>query len=94
MTEIYPGIFRKEFRLFWGERLQYYVTLKQNGEEQFVLSGSLEQREAMFDSGHGRFHLLGDLALSMELRDYDTADILAKEYARSEFLTKEMLKIR
>lgn len=94
MTEIYPGIFRKEFRLFWGERLQYYVTLKQNGEEQFVLSGSLEQREAMFDSGHGRFHLLGDIALSMELRDYDTADILAKEYARSEFLTKEMLKIR
>ncbi|MGN0131637.1 MAG: DUF5717 family protein [Lachnospiraceae bacterium] len=94
MTEIYPGIFQKEFRLFWGERLQYYVTQEQNGEEQFVLSGSMEQSEAMYESGHGRYHLLNDIALSMELRDYDTADVLAKEYVRNEFLTKEMLKIR
>lgn len=94
MAEIYPGIFQKEFRLFWGERLQYYVTCEQNGEEQFVLSGSLEQREATFDSGHGRFQLLNNIALSMELQDYDTADLLAQEYARNGFLTKEMLKIR
>lgn len=94
MTEIYPGIFQKDFRLFWGERLQYYVTQEQEAEEQFVLSGSMERGEAVDESGRGRFHMLNDIALSMELRDYDTADALAWEYARNSFLTGKMLRIK
>lgn len=94
MTEIYPGIYQKDFRLFFGERVQYYVTQQKNGEEQFIMSGSLERSEAMGENSCGRFHLINDIALSMELRDYDTADELAMEYSRKEFLTAGLLRIQ
>jgi hypothetical protein len=94
MTEIYPGIFQKDFRLFWGEVLQYYITEEQGDEESLILSGRLEQAETMEKNGHGRFHLLNDIALAMELRDYDTADSLAEEYIKKGFITAGMLRIK
>jgi len=94
MTEIYPGIYQKDFRLFWGERLQYYVTEKVGTDEEFVMSGSLERGGTVDENGHGRFHLLNDIALSMELWDYDTADALAWEYAWCSYMTEKMLRIK
>lgn len=94
MNEIYPGIYQKDFRLFWGERLQYYVTQTEGGQEQFVTSGSMERSELLEEGGHGRFHLLNDIALSIELQDYHTAEVLAEEYAKNEFITAGMLRIK
>lgn len=94
MREIYPGIYQKEFRLFVGEQLQYYVTEGYGEEEQFVMSGSLEQSGVMDENGHGKYRLLNDILLSMEMYDYATADVLAKEYAQNEYLTAKMLRIQ
>lgn len=94
MNEIYPGIYQKEFRLFWGERLQYYVTEGKDGQEQFVMSGCMERSELLEEGGHGRFRMLNDLALSIELQDYHTADVLIQEYAKNEFMTAKMLRIK
>lgn len=94
MREIYQGIYQKEFRLFFGERLQYYITEGSGEKEQFVMSGSLEQSGVMGESGHGKFRLLNDILLSMEMHDYATADVLAGEYARNEYVTAKMLHIQ
>lgn len=94
MREIYPGIYQKAFRLFFGERLQYYIMEESGGEEQFVMSGSLEQNVIMGESGHGKFRLLNDIFLSMEMQDYATADVLAEEYAENEYVTAKMLRIK
>lgn len=94
MTEIYPGIYQKDFRLFWGERLQYYVTQGEGADEQFVMSGSMEKGGTIDENCHGRFHLLNDIALSMELGDYDTADALMWEYAGNSFMIEKMLRIK
>ena len=94
MTEIYSGIYQKAFRLFWGECLQYYVTQQLGEEEQFVMSGSMERGETMDENSHGRFRMLNDIALSMELRDYNTAEALMLEYAQHDFITEKMLRIK
>ena len=94
MVEIYQGIYQKEFRLFFGEQLQYYVTEGSGEQEQFVMSGSLEQSGVMGEGGHGRFRLLNDILLSMEVHDYATADVLVREYARNGYLTAKMLHIQ
>lgn len=94
MSEIYPGIFQKCFKLFHGEVLQYYVTKGEGAQEQFVMSGSLEKGETVDEGGSGRFRLLNDIALSMELSDYETADTLVCEYARNDFVTAKMLRIK
>lgn len=94
MTEIYPGIFQMRFKLFHGDILQYYVTKGEGAQEQFVMSGSLEKEETFDEGGSGRFHLLNDIALSMELSDYETADTLVFEYARNHFVTAKMMRIK
>ncbi len=94
MREIYPGIYQKEFRLFFGEQLQYYVTEGYGEEEQFVMSGNLEQSGVMSENGLGKYRLLNDILLSMEMHDYATADVLVKEYAQNEYLTAKMLRIQ
>lgn len=94
MREIYPGIYQKAFRLFWGERIQYYVTQQLGEEEQFVMSGSLERGETVDENSHGRFRMLNDIALSVELRDYHTAESLMLEYAQHDFMTSKMLRIK
>lgn len=94
MKEIYPGIFQKSFKLFYGDILQYYVTKGEEEQAQFVMSGSLEKGETADEGGSGRFHLLNDIALSMELSDYETADTLVLEYARNDFVTGKMLRIK
>lgn len=95
MREIYPGIFQKEFSLFLGEHLQYYMTESRGqDEEEFVLSGSLEPVGMMENGAHGRTGLLNDIALSVELQDYHTADTLMFEYARKEYVTGKLLRIK
>ncbi|MCH5281616.1 MAG: hypothetical protein J1E61_09125 [Lachnospiraceae bacterium] len=94
MREIYPGIFQKEFSLFLGERLQYYMTESRGQSEEFVLSGSLEPVGMMENGAHGRTGLLNDIALSVELQDYHTADGLMFEYARKEYVTGRLLRIK
>lgn len=94
MREIYPGIFQKDFSLFLGERLQYYMTESRGQEEEFVLSGSLESIGMMENGSHGRTGLLNDIALSVELQDYHTADTLMFEYARKEYVTGKLLRIK
>lgn len=94
MREIYPGIYQKEFRLFLGEQLQYYVTEGWGEEEQFVMSGNLEQSGVMEESRQGKFGLLNDILLSMEMHDYATADVLVKEYAQNDYLAAKMLRIQ
>ncbi|MBP3422006.1 MAG: hypothetical protein J6K37_07035 [Lachnospiraceae bacterium] len=94
LQEVYPGIYQKAFRLFWGERLQYYVTQQLGEEEQFVMSGSMERGETMDENSQGRFRMLNDIALSVELRDYHTAETLIQEYAQHDFMTSKMLRIK
>lgn len=94
MREIYPGIYQKDFRLFFGEQLQYYVTEGSGEEEQFVMSGSLEYNGGMGESGRGKYRLLNDILLSVEMHDYATADVLVREYAQNEYLAAKMLRIQ
>ena len=58
------------------------------------MSGSLEQSGVMEENGHGKYRLLNDILLSVEMYDYATADVLAKEYAQNEYLTAKMLRIQ
>ena len=46
MKEVYFGVYVKEFVLFYGEKLQYYITEEQENQEQLTESGILQKEES------------------------------------------------
>ncbi len=94
MRDVYGGVCFKEFVLFFGESLQYYITEEQGGEEQLTESGTLQNSDTAAGGESGRFQVLNDIMLSKGLEDYDTMDNLMEEYYRKEFLNGQLFTLQ
>ncbi len=86
MREAYGGVFFKEFILFFGESIQYYITEERNGKEQLTVSGTLQKKDTPGGEGNSRFQLINDIIISKNLQDADTLDNLLEEYYRKDYL--------
>ncbi len=93
MREAYGGVFFKEFVLFFGETVQYYITEERDGEEQLTVSGTLQKREEGARED-GRYRLINDLAISRAVQDYDTLDDLLEEYYKKDYLGGRLFALK
>ncbi len=81
MKEAYGGVFFKEFVLFFGETVQYYITEEKDGEEQLTESGTLQRSDETGDEEESRYRLINDIVVSRALQDRDTMDrLLGKDF--------------
>lgn len=94
MQEVYAGVFFKEFILFFGESLQYYITEERGGEEQLTESGTLQKSDIRGSEAESRYHLVNDIVISKTLEDFDTMDHLLEEYYRKEFLNGRLFEVK
>lgn len=93
MREVYGGVCFKEFVLFFGESIQYYIMEENDGEEQLTESGSLQREEFYNEIEVNRFELINDMVISKNMQDYDTLDNLLEEYYRREYFNGELFKL-
>lgn len=94
MKEVYGGVCFKEFVLFFGENLQYYIMEEYAGESQLTESGNLQKNDITGGSGTGRFGLINDMVISRSLQDYDTLDNLLEEYYCREYMNGELFRLQ
>lgn len=94
MREVYAGVFFKEFILFFGENLQYYITEERGGDEQLTESGTLQKSDIRGNEAESRYHLVNDIVISKTLEDFDTMDHLLEEYYRKEFLNGRLFELK
>lgn len=94
MKNMFGGIFVKEFLLFFGESLQYYVTESYGNREQLTESGTIERKDELSASNVGRYAMINDIAVSASLQDYTTARELLNEYAKKEFVTGKLFTLQ
>lgn len=80
MRNMYGGIFSKEFMLFFGEKLQYYVTEEHNGREMLTLSDSVSVEETINDGTDSRYNILNSMVVAKTLQDDTTLMDLMVEY--------------
>ena len=79
MQEVYSGVFFKEFVLFFGENIQYYIMEESESGEQLTESGSLQRSDIMNDNPDSKYEIINDMMISMTLQDDDTLDHLIEE---------------
>lgn len=100
MRDVFMGICIKEFVLFFGESLQYYITEDVDGEEKVMLSGTIRKSESGADAADNaslegsRFNMLNDIMIGETLDDYDTVDKLLEEYYKKDFMTQSLFKLQ
>lgn len=94
MNEVYGGVCFKDFVLFFGERLQYYIVEEKDGQEQLTESATIQKSDTGSMGAAGKFNLLNDISISSTLQDYETVDRLLAEYGYQEFMRKELFALR
>ena len=94
MRDVFAGLCVKEFILFFGERLQYYITEETAGGEQLTLSGAVNRSEIGQESTGSRFSVLNDIMIGMTMHDYNTVDGLMREYYVCDYMTREIFRMR
>ena len=93
MKDMFSGICVKEFILFFGERLQYYITEETDGKEQVTESGTISKNDSSQLHAGSRFNLLNGIMIGKTLQDYDTVNTLLEEYYKKDFMTDKLFNI-
>lgn len=94
MQDAYGGVCFKPFVLFFGERLQYYITEERDGEEQVTESGTLQKSDDTGGGEESRYRLIDDIVISRSLEDFDTMDDLLEEYYKKDFLNSRLFALQ
>lgn len=92
IRDICGGLCAKEFLLFFGESLQYYIVELLNGEETMTESAIIQKSEVGNGTENSKYQLINDIMLSRSMKDYTTMDQLLDEYFYKEFLNNRLFK--
>lgn len=90
MRNIFGGVCEKEFVLFFGETLQYYIMEERDGKEQLTESNSIQKSDIMEEGSQTKFSMINDMVISKTLQDYDTVDALLEEYYLQEYQNENL----
>ncbi len=90
MRNMYGGVFSREFILFFGENLQYYITEESAGRESLTFSDSVSISDVVSAGRESRYDLLNDMVVSKTLQDEDTLIQLMEEYVIDETFTDKV----
>ncbi len=93
MQSVAGKIFYKEFVLFGGESLQYYITEEFDGVERLTESGTCRKSEEYDGEQSGKYAMINDIILSKNMQDYSTFDTLLGEYYKKEFMTQKLFRL-
>lgn len=90
MRDVYGGVYCKEFVLFYGEVLQYYIMEEVGGKAQLTESNTIQKTEMVGNNDDSRYNMLNDIAISKSMQDYDTMDELVEEYYKKTYLVDSL----
>lgn len=93
MLHVCGGVCSKEFVLFFGESLQYYIMEERGRVEQLMESGRLQRSDAPAMEQEGRFGRINEMAASRSLQDYDALDRQMEEFYRAEYFNREFFRL-
>ena len=94
MKEVYFGVYIKEFVLFYGEELQYYITEEQENQEQLTENGTILKEEEKEDGRESRYRMINEMAIGQNLQDYSCVKQALKEYWQTEFVADKVFKLQ
>lgn len=94
LVPVTDGLFIKEFVLFFDERVQYFITKEQDGEENIVAEGVLHKDERTKHDPAGRYENINEILMASALGEYDRLDGLLEEYYEKDYIGSRLFSPR
>lgn len=92
MKNVYEGIFVKQFVLFYGEQIQYYITEEDKEGELTTDTYILTNMSIKPDKSEGRYDLINDMVASRDAHDNQTFRKLIHTYAVTEYVAGQIFQ--
>ena len=93
MNEAAGGVCSKEFILFFGETLQYYIVEERDGREQMTENGSRHSSDMGDSLDSSRYARVNQIVIHKKLQDHDAFDERLEEYYKAEFYNRELFPL-
>ncbi|MCR5720052.1 MAG: DUF5717 family protein [Lachnospiraceae bacterium] len=93
MNRVTQGVFVKDFVLFYGEELQYYITDSDNEKEDIVESASIRMNDTELSAQRPGYGTINDMLVSRAMQDYETFDRLYEEHLKRRFIAERLFTI-
>ena len=93
MTDMFYGICVKQFILFFGEKMQYYITESGKGKEYLTESGTLSRSDTDREQKESKYTLINDIAIGRTLNDDTTMNKLLYEYHEREYMSRKLFHV-
>lgn len=90
MTDMFYGICVKQFILFFGEKMQYYITESGEEQEHLTQSGTLSRSDTDREQKEDKYNLINDIAIGRTLNDDNTMSSLLHEYFEREYVAHKL----
>lgn len=90
----FEGYYFRSFLMFYGEKMQYYISEKSDTDEIVTMSGVLEKNDTVDFESNSRYGLLNQMLMSQSLGEPETVKSLANDYERALYLTEKLFEIR
>ena len=94
MRNMFGGVFTREFILFYGEDLQYYITEELNGKELLTASDSLSVSDTSDTGQDSRYSMINDMVVSRTVKDDNTLLDIMREYVEADAFAHMVFKLR
>ncbi len=92
MKNVYEGIFIKEFVLFYGEELQYYISEENIDCNAITESCNVVKNNINPEKSEGRYEALNDIIACQDMHDAETFRKLIHKYAVNEYVVEQIFK--
>ena len=92
LIEMCPGYYVREFILFYGEDMHYYIQEEKEGGMVLTESGHIDAEDRGVKRTGGRFEMLDSMAMNRVMGENEEVRRVAGEYLEYEKLVKQLLQ--
>ncbi len=93
MREACSGVCFKDFILFFGETLQYYITEENEDESTLQGNGQISINYTGEECTRSKYALINDMIVSNTTKNYNRFDNLLEEYEKREYLDGQLFRL-
>ncbi len=93
MVSAYSGVFVKDFILFYGEKIIYYLTEEVHGKTNVTESKSLSKEDEGLTSDNSRYGMLNDMMVCADMKEESTLKDLTMQYIAIDELNNSIFSI-
>lgn len=93
MTDVYAGIFVKQFVMFFGEMIQYYITEEEGNQMVVTQSNRLTNHDVYNQKEESRYGLINQMLISTTLQEEESLKDYMERYMQLDTMTKDLFRL-